>query len=127
MSVDAGLNMAPAIGDHLVVLEDDSGSLVFSDFVRGSPLPWHFASYLLIDLAVARWRGLGAPIGLLLAFGIIIFFTVPSLVDGNSLLLVGLILGPGALLVLLYLAHGVSARTPTAHLGTIAASASSTT
>ncbi len=120
MFVDVGLNKAPAVGDHVVVLEDDSGSLIFSDFVRGSPMLWLFVIYVLLVLAVARWRGLGALVGLLLAFGIVIFFTVPSLVGGYSPLLVGLVTGSGALPVLLYLAHGVSARTTTAYLGTIA-------
>jgi uncharacterized membrane protein len=120
MSVDPGLNESPEVGDHVVVLEDDTGSLIFSDFVRGSPMVILFLVYALIVLAVAWWRGLGALVGLLIAIGIILFFTVPSLVDGHSPLLVGLVTGSGALLVLLYLAHGINARTTTAYLGTIA-------
>ncbi len=120
MSVDPSLNKAPEVGDHVVVLEDDSGGLLFTDFVRGSPMLWLFLAYVLLVLAVAWWRGFGALLGLGLAMGIIVFFTVPSLVGGHSPLLVGLVTGSGALLVLLYLAHGINARTTTAYLGTIA-------
>jgi uncharacterized membrane protein len=120
MSVDPSLNEPPKVGDHVLVLEDTKGALIFSDFVRGSPMLWLFLFYVLLVLLVAWWRGLGALLGLGLAIGIIIFFTVPSLVDGHSPLLVGLVTGSGALFVLLYVAHGVNARTTTAYLGTIA-------
>jgi uncharacterized membrane protein len=118
--VELGLNMAPSVGDHVRALEDDQGNLIFSDFVRGSPMLWMFLAYLVVVIVVARWRGVGALIGLFLALGIVLFFTVPSLIEGNSPLLVGLVTGSGALVVLLYLAHGINARTTTAYLGTIA-------
>lgn len=120
MSVDPSLNEAPNVGDHVLVLEDTTGALIFSDFVRGSPMLWLFLVYVLLVLIVAWWRGFGALLGLGLAIGIIVFFTVPSLVNGNSPLLVGLVTGSGTLFVLLYLAHGINARTTTAYLGTIA-------
>jgi len=120
MSVDQSLSAVPNVGDHVVVLEDTTGALIFSDFVRGSPMLWLFLAYVLLVLVVAWWRGFGALLGLGLAMGIIVFFTVPSLVDGHSPLLVGLVTGSGALLVLLYLAHGINARTTTAYLGTVA-------
>ena len=118
--VQPELNMAPEVGDHVRVLEDDSGRLLFATYERGSPMLLLAIIYVLLVIAVAWWRGLGALVGLALAFGIIIFFTVPSLVEGNSPLLVGLVTGSGSLFVLLYLAHGVNARTTTAYLGTIA-------
>jgi uncharacterized membrane protein len=118
--VQLGLNASPSVGDHVRALEDDEGNLIFADFVRGSPMLWLFLAYLVIVVVVARWRGVGALVGLFLALGVVLFFTVPSLVEGNSPLLVGLVTGSGALLFLLYLAHGVNARTTTAYLGTIA-------
>ncbi len=107
-------------GDIIRALQLEDGTLVFSDFERNTPILLLFLLYVVVVLAVARWRGLGSLLGLALAFGIIIFFTAPALLDGGNPLIVGLVTGAGALFVLLYLAHGVNARTTTAYLGTLA-------
>ncbi|MDN4472525.1 YibE/F family protein [Demequina zhanjiangensis] len=108
------------VGDVVRALELPEGELVFSDFERGSPVLLLFVVYALLVVAIARWRGLGALLGLVAAFGIIIFFTTPALLSGGDPLIIGLVTGSGALFVLLYLAHGVNARTTTAYLGTLA-------
>ncbi|WP_062201908.1 YibE/F family protein [Demequina salsinemoris] len=107
-------------GDVIRALQLEDGTLVFSDFERTAPMLLLFIVYVALVLIVARWRGLGSLLGLALAFGIIIFFTAPALLDGGNPLIVGLVTGAGALFVLLYLAHGVNARTTTAYLGTLA-------
>ncbi|WP_430868908.1 YibE/F family protein [Demequina aurantiaca] len=107
-------------GDSIRVLELPDGSMVFSDFDRTEPMLLLLAIYVLVVLLVARWRGAGALLGLGIAFGIVVFYAVPSLLDGNSPVLVGLVTGAGALFALLYIAHGPNARTTTAYLGTIA-------
>jgi len=107
-------------GDHVRALELTDGTLGFSDFERASPMLWLFIVYVVAVIAVARWRGAGALLGLAAAFGVVLFFTIPALFDGGNALLVGLVTGSGALFVLLYLAHGPNARTTTAYLGTVA-------
>jgi uncharacterized membrane protein len=107
-------------GDVLKALRLDTGELVFSDFERGPSMLALFLVYVALVLLVARWKGLGALLGLAAAFGIVIFFTVPALFGGGSPLIIGLVTGSGALFALLYLAHGVNARTTTAYLGTLA-------
>lgn len=107
-------------GDQVRTVELDDGTLVFSDFERDGPLLVLLVIYVALVLAVAWWRGLGALLGLILAFGIVVFYTVPALLDGASPPLVGLVTGAGALAALLYIAHGPNARTTTAYLGTIA-------
>lgn len=107
-------------GDRIRVVEIDDGQVIFSDFERGVPLLALLIVYVVLVLAVAWWRGLGALVGLLAAFGIVGFYTVPALLDGGSPPLVGLVTAAGALFVLLYVAHGPNARTTTAYLGTIA-------
>jgi len=108
------------VGDDVRALELTDGTLGFSDFERGSPMLWLFVVYVVVVIAVARWRGLGALLGLAAAFGVVLFFTIPALFDGGNALVVGLVTGSGALFVLLYLAHGPNARTTTAYLGTVA-------
>lgn len=108
------------VGDDVRALQLPDGTLGFSDFERGSPMLLLFIVYVVLVVAVARWRGLGALLGLAGAFGVVFFFTIPALFDGGDALVVGLVTGSGALFVLLYLAHGVNARTTTAYLGTLA-------
>lgn len=107
-------------GDRVRALELPTGELGFSDYERGSPLLALFIVYVVVVLLVARWRGLGALLGLIVAFGVVFFFTIPALFDGGNALVIGLVTGSGALFALLYIAHGPNARTTTAYLGTLA-------
>ncbi len=107
-------------GDKVRALELASGELGFSDFERGNPMLGLLIVYVLVVLVVARWRGLGALLGLVVAFGVVFFFTIPALFDGGNALVIGLVTGSGALFALLYIAHGPNARTTTAYLGTLA-------
>lgn len=107
------------VGHRARAMQMEDGSLGFSDFERGAPMLWLALLYVALVLVVARWRGLGALLGLITAFGIVIFFTVPALFNGGPPLAVALVTGSGALAVLLYMAHGFNARTTTAYLGTL--------
>lgn len=93
---------------------------VFVDYDRTVPLGLLAALYALVVVAVAGWRGLRALIGLGLAFGIMLGFMLPALVAGHPPLLVALIASTVIMYLVLYLAHGLTARTSTALLGTIA-------
>ncbi len=107
-------------GDHVRALELPNGELGFSDFERASPMLLLFVVYVVLVIGIAWWRGIGALLGLAMAFGVVAFFTVPALFDGGNPLVIGLVTGSGALFALLYLAHGPNARTTTAYLGTLA-------
>ncbi|MGC4174927.1 YibE/F family protein [Demequina sp.] len=113
-----GTEFAP--GDELSVVVLGTGDVIFSDYKRSAPLLAMVIVFVLAVLLVARWRGAGALLGLLLAFGVVVFYTVPALIDGQPPIIVGLVTGAGALALLLYIAHGFNARTTTAYLGTIA-------
>ncbi|WP_084037955.1 YibE/F family protein [Demequina sp. NBRC 110053] len=108
------------VGDHVRALQLETGELIFGDFERDGPLLLLLIVYVVLVIAIAWWRGIGALLGLVAAFGIIVFFTVPALFGGADPLITGLVTGSGALAVLLYLAHGFNARTTTAYLGTLA-------
>lgn len=93
---------------------------VFVDFVRDAPIALLAVGYALVVVLVARWRGLAALVGLGLSLALVAFFTLPALLDGRDALLVGLVTASATMVVVLYLAHGFSARTTTALLGTMA-------
>lgn len=107
-------------GDQVRALMLETGEVIFSDFERGPPMLALLIVYVVLVTVVAWWRGIGSLLGLVTAFAVVIFFTVPALFNGGNPLIVGLVTGTGALFLLLYLAHGPNARTTTAYLGTIA-------
>ncbi|RVW01311.1 YibE/F family protein [Rhodococcus xishaensis] len=112
------------VGDHirLVRQTDATGTPAYSfnDYSRGLPLTLVVAVFVVAIVAVARWRGLRALLGLGFAFGVLLVFTLPALLDGKPAIPVALVSGAAILYVVLYLAHGVNLRTSSALLGTLA-------
>lgn len=95
------------------------GDYVFVDFERTVPVVALALLYALVVVAVARWRGLRAVVGLGLAFAVMFVFMIPALLEGGPPLWVGLVGCCLIMLVVLYFAHGFSLRTTTALLGTL--------
>ncbi len=91
-----------------------------SDFQRGRPLGVLALVFALVVVAVARWRGLAALVGMALTYLTLVFFLLPALLEGRSPVAVSLVSSAAVLFILLYLAHGPSARTSCALLGTLA-------
>lgn len=94
-------------------------SYEFSDFDRTQPLIGFAAIFVLAVIAVARWRGFAALIGLGFAGFIMVEFMFPAMVSGENPLLVALVGSAAIIFVVLYTAHGFSARTTTALVGTL--------
>ena len=92
---------------------------VFVDFVRTVPVMLLAALYAVVVIAVARWRGLRAIIGLVGAYAVLVAFMLPALIEGQSALPVALTGSAAIMFGVLYFAHGFSARTSTALLGTL--------
>ncbi|WNB85852.1 YibE/F family protein [Cellulomonas sp. ATA003] len=92
---------------------------LFVDFVRGPPLGWLAAVFGVLVVAVARWRGLAALIGLGLSLAVVGAFTLPALLEGRPAMPVALVSSSLIMFVVLYLAHGFTTRTSTALLGTL--------
>src|SRR5438445_238955 len=74
----------------------------------------------VVATGVARWRGLAAIAGLGVAWLVLVRFVIPAVLDGESAVAVALTGSAVIMLVVLYLAHGLNARTTTALLGTLA-------
>lgn len=100
-------------------LEDGAAPYFFFDHVREIPIGMLAMGYLVLVLVVARWKGLASLAGLVITFGLIAAFTLPALLSGYNPLAVGVVTAAAAMFVVLYLAHGFSARTTTALLGTL--------
>lgn len=112
-----------AVGDDIRVSRQvDAGgatSYAFYDYARGWPLALLAVAFAVVVVAVARWRGLRALAGIVIAFAVLMVFLLPALRDGAPAIPVALVGSAAILYVVLYLAHGVSLRTSAALLGTL--------
>lgn len=112
-------------GEHIRIFRqvDDEGTTTygFYDYERTWPLIALAAIFATVIVAVARWRGLRALAGIIVAFGVLVVFMLPALRDGAPAIPVALVSSGAILFVVIYLAHGVSLRTSAALLGTLAA------
>ncbi|WP_449385627.1 YibE/F family protein [Cellulomonas soli] len=93
---------------------------VFVDLVRDVPLAALAVAFAVLVVLVARWRGLAALAGLVVSLGVVGAFMLPALVQGGPAVPVALVTSSAIMFVVLYLAHGVSLRTSTALVGTLA-------
>ena len=98
---------------------DDPGSYQIVDFQRGGSLAWLAVLFSAAVLVLGRWRGLAALGALVVSFAVLLLFVLPAILDGRSPLAVAVV-GSGVIMfAVLYLTHGLSARTSTAVLGTL--------
>src|SRR5207244_8609393 len=112
------------IGDRVVLGRsvDPTGRVdyYFSDLQRRRPLVLLAIGFAVAVVAVARWRGFAALIGLAVTWTVLVWFVLPAVLDGKSPLAVALVGSSIIMLFVLYLVHGLNARTTTALLGTLA-------
>jgi uncharacterized membrane protein len=97
---------------------DGSYTYVFYEFRRGTPMLLLLLLFVTAVLLLGRWRGLGALAGLMASLGVIIFFALPSLLDGNSAMSVALVTASVIAFFALFLAHGFGIATAVALLST---------
>jgi len=112
-----------AAGDRVRIVRqvDDQGATnyAFYDFERGWALVALAVAFSVVIVAVARWRGLLALVGIVVAFLVLVVFLLPALRGGAPALPVALVASAAILYAVIYLAHGVNLRTSAALLGTL--------
>lgn len=92
----------------------------FVGYERRPPIALLAAVFAVLVVAVARWKGLAALAGVGIAFAVVAFFLLPALRTGGPPLPLAVVTATAIMIPVLYLAHGVSARTTVALLGTVA-------
>jgi uncharacterized membrane protein len=110
-------------GDTLVLTRDAGAeggpAYGFYDYERDTPIIVLAVAFAVVVGLVARLRGLASLVGLAFAFFVLLQFVLPGLLSDNSPTLVSLVGSAAIMFVVLYLAHGFSARTTTALVGTL--------
>ena len=121
---DALFNSGTEVGQRVTLIrippiDGQPAQYQFSDFERRTPLVIITLAFAAAVIFVARWRGFASLLGLGFAGFVLVKFMFPALVSGSDPLLVGLIGSSAIMFVVLYAAHGFSARTSTALVGTL--------
>jgi uncharacterized membrane protein len=117
---------APSIseGDEVVlnyIPASELGPARYSvvDHQRGQEMIFLLALCAAVIVAFGRWRGLTAILGLAVSFGVLLTFVIPGILSGSNPLLIAIVGSAAIMFAVLYLTHGLSARTSTAVLGTL--------
>lgn len=90
----------------------------YSGTDRSSVLITMAVLFVVVVVAVARWRGLFAIVGLGFAAFVLMGFMLPALIVGKPGMAVALVGSTAIMFVVLYVAHGVTYRSSTALAGT---------
>lgn len=114
-------------GDRVELLrtptpEDTSGKEAsYSYFAtdRDGTLVWLGLFFVVVVVAIARWRGVFAIIGLAFGGTVVWWWLLPALLDGSPGVGVALTGASAIMFVVLYTTHGFSLRTSTALAGTL--------
>ena len=89
------------------------------DLQRTTPLLLLAVLFSLAVVALSRWRGVAALVGLGLSVVVLATFVLPALLAGEPPLAVAVVGSSAIMIVTLYLSHGLSVRTSVALLGTL--------
>ncbi|MEX1254355.1 MAG: YibE/F family protein [Dehalococcoidia bacterium] len=116
------LDVDPGDKVLLQVSEGPEGETYFiAGFVRTTPLILLAVAFAGLVLLVGRWRGLTSLLGLGASLLVIVRFILPGILSGADPVLISVIGALVIMLTTLYLAHGVTAKTSVALLGTVIA------
>lgn len=126
--VEASVTLGPNTPDLaagtsvlLAPLDDPEQAYALADVDRTAPLLGLSALFATAVVLLARWKGVLALVGLAASILILAVFVLPSLLAGNPPVAVAAV-GAGAIAVVSTgLAHGFSARTGVALIGTLVA------
>ncbi|NLA65290.1 MAG: YibE/F family protein, partial [Leucobacter sp.] len=91
----------------------------FYDHPRGAKMLTIVVLFALIVIAVGRWRGALSLVGVGTAVTLLVLFVLPAILSGEPPILVAIVGATSIMVIVLYLAHGISHRTTAALFGSI--------
>jgi uncharacterized membrane protein len=122
--IEEGLPGRLDVGDKIRVtfFETDAGERIFSlyDYQRNTPMMILFVLFVASVVLLGRWRGLGALAGLGMSLLVIVWFTLPAILDGSNAVMVAVVTASLIAFIALFLAHGFDHATAVALVATLA-------
>jgi uncharacterized membrane protein len=91
----------------------------FYDRIRTPALFWLALLFAILVVVLGRLRGVGALVGLVVSFFVVMRFVIPAILDGEDPVAVAAVGASAIAFVVIYLAAGVSERTTIALLGSL--------
>jgi len=114
-----------SVGDQVILAKirgaDPGFDYVYSDHQRRSALLLLAVVFAIVVVAIGRLRGLAALAGLAVSIGMILWFMVPSMLDGHSAPLVAIVSATAIAYAVLYITNGVNTMATVALLATLVA------
>jgi uncharacterized membrane protein len=110
------------VGDKIVLGYSDQGGsrqYYFADFNRDLPVAALFVLFALAAVAFGRWSGVRAMAALVLSLLALVWFVIPSILDGNSPIAVAIVGSAFIMLAVLYVTGGVNTQSTVGVLGTM--------
>jgi uncharacterized membrane protein len=121
-AIEMSIDNRVSVGDGIYVLAyggaEGELNYVFYEFQRSTPMLLLLLFFIAAVLLLGRWRGVGALAGLAASLGVIVLFTLPSLLSGNDPVFVALVTASVIAFLALFLAHGFGISTAVALLST---------
>jgi uncharacterized membrane protein len=112
------------VGDRIrvVYFDDISGDRIYSvyDYQRDTPMLVLVLLFGAAVIALGRWRGFGALAGLAASLLVLVWFTLPAILDGTDPVLVAVVSASVIAFLALFLAHGIEPSTAVALVATLA-------
>ncbi len=113
------------VGDEVMISKslDLEGKETFflTEVIRRKHLLWLFLIFVVLAIAVGRWRGATSLLGLAISFLVIFFFILPQINAGRDPVTIAIIGSLAIIPITFYLSHGLSQKTTVAMMGTLAA------
>ncbi len=91
---------------------------IITDRVRTTPMLVLAAMFAAAIIALGRWKGVRAIIGLAFTFAVIIYFLIPRILDGANPVTISVLAAIFIFMFTLYIVHGIGRMTTAAVMGT---------
>lgn len=111
-----------SVGDDVILGYAESTNFYFyADQDRRSTLVWLTVLFVVVVIALGRFRGVLALLAMAATLVVLVGFVAPSVLDGNDALLVAVVAASAIAFFSLYLTHGFTPTTTVALAGTLGA------
>lgn len=110
-----------AVGEDVMLSRSDDGTYAFADYRRGGNLTLWAIIAAIIIIGFAAWHGLRALLGLGISLAIVLFYLIPSLVEGHAPLPLALVTCAAIIFIVVPLVHGVNWKSASALGGALVA------